>query len=111
MLFGTWPRTKTFPPGDARGDHKDYSGARFQRHLDAVDELTALAAAHGLTTAQLAVGVLLATPGLTGCIVGARNAAQGALIASLGNPVSAELVAAVGAITARLRQDLDAIPA
>jgi aryl-alcohol dehydrogenase-like predicted oxidoreductase len=109
MLFGTWPRTKMFPPGDARGDHKDYKGARFQRHLDAVEELTTLASANGLTTAQLAVGVLLATPGLTGCIVGTRNAAQGALIAGLGLTVSDDLVTAVGAITARLRKDLETI--
>jgi hypothetical protein len=55
------------------------------------------------------VGVLLATPGLTGCIVGARNAAQGALIAGLGVTLSDDLVAAVGAVTARLRKDLETI--
>src|SRR4029453_18917388 len=38
MLFGTWNKDKTFPPNDARGTHKDYSGARFRRHLQAVDE-------------------------------------------------------------------------
>lgn len=111
MLFGTWRRDKTFEPGDARGDHKDYVGARFQRHLDAVDELRALADAHGLTCAQLAVGVLLRTPGLTGCIVGARNATQGASIAGLAVDVSAEAAAGVDEITARLRSDLEHMPA
>jgi aryl-alcohol dehydrogenase-like predicted oxidoreductase len=106
MLFGTWPRTKAFPPDDARGEHKDYKGARFQRHLDAVEELNALAAESGLTCAQLCVGVLMKTPGLTACIVGARNAAQGALIATLGVEVSDEQVRAVDAIAARLRHDL-----
>lgn len=109
MLFGTWSRDRTFAADDARSEHKDYSGARFQRHLDAVDEIKALAAAHGLTTAQLCVGVLLATPGLTGCIVGARNGAQGALIAQLGQPVGDDLVHAVGAVTARLRTDLETL--
>ena len=70
-----------------------------------------LASANNLTCPQLCLGVLLRTPGLTGCIVGSRNARQGATIASLGVDISDELVAAVSAITARLRHDLGAIPA
>ena len=50
--------------------------------------------------------MLLRTPGLTGCIVGARSARQGALIASLGVVVSDEQVAAVERITAALTGDL-----
>lgn len=110
MLFGTWSRDKTFAEGDARGEHKDYIGARFQRHLDAVDELTGLAAASGLSCAQLCVGVLLATPGLTACIVGARNARQGSLIADLGAPVTANQAAAVWDVVDRLKHDLETIP-
>lgn len=111
LLFGTWSRDKTFEPGDARGEHKDYQGARFQRHLQAVDDVKTLATSYGLTCAQLCVGVLLRTPGLTGCIVGARNARQGASISALGVDVTAEQAAAVDAIMARLRQDLETIPA
>ena len=44
MLFGTWTEDKTFPADDGRSTHKDYSGARFQRHLQAVDEIRAIAA-------------------------------------------------------------------
>jgi len=106
MLFGTWKKDKTFPPGDARGDHKDYLGARFQRNLAAVDEIKALAADSGLSCAQLCVGVLLATPGLTGSIVGARDARQGALVANLGVTVTAEQVQSVLEITGRLQRDL-----
>ena len=109
MLFGTWSRTRTFGEGDARGDHKDYKGARFQRHLDAIDEIGALARAGGLSTAQLCIGVLLRAPGLTGCIVGARDARQGAHIAELAATVSDEQVRAVDAITATLRRDLEKI--
>src|SRR5262245_53808961 len=90
MLFGTWSRDKTFGADDARGAHRDYSGPRFQRHLDAVEELQAIARSGGLSCAQLSVGVLLATPGLTGCIVGARDARQGALVANLGVTITAE---------------------
>jgi aryl-alcohol dehydrogenase-like predicted oxidoreductase len=106
MLFGTWKRGKTFPEGDTRGAHKDYQGARFQRHLDAIAALRDLATDNGLSVPQLAVGVLLHTPGLTGCIVGARSAQQGAMIASLGVAVTDEQVAAVDRIMESLRQDL-----
>ena len=106
MLFGTWSRDKTFPADDARGEHKDYVGARFQRHLQAVDQVKAIASASGLSCAQLCVGVLLHTPGLTGSIVGARNARQGALIANLGVTVTNDQVAAVKAVTASLEADL-----
>jgi aryl-alcohol dehydrogenase-like predicted oxidoreductase len=109
MLFGTWSRTRTFAEGDARGDHKDYKGARFQRHLDAMDELTVIAEAAGLSTAQLCIGVLLRTPGLTGCIVGARDARQGAHIAELAATVSDEQAHSVEAVTARLRRELEMI--
>jgi aryl-alcohol dehydrogenase-like predicted oxidoreductase len=106
LLFGTWKRSKTFPEGDARGQHKDYLGARFQRHLDAVDEIRQLAGDSGLSCAQLCVGVLLRAPGLTGVIAGARNARQGALIASLGVAVTDEQASAVKAIIGRLQADL-----
>ena len=106
MLFGTWKKDKTFVGDDGRGTHKDYVGARFQRHLQAVAEIRELAADSGLSTAQLCVGVLLHTPGLTGCIVGARSARQGSLIASLGVQVSEEQVAAVRKVMAALERDL-----
>ena len=109
MLFGTWTRTRTFADGDARGDHKDYKGLRFQRHLDAIDELTVIAEAARLSTAQLCVGVLLRTPGLTGCIVGARDARQGAHIADLAATVTDQQAHAVETVTERLRHDLETI--
>jgi aryl-alcohol dehydrogenase-like predicted oxidoreductase len=106
LLFGTWSRDKTFGPDDARGQHKDYSGPRFQRHLDAVDEIQAIARACALSCAQLCVGVLLLTPGLTGVICGARNARQGALVANLGVTVTEEQAAQVWAVVRRLEADL-----
>jgi aryl-alcohol dehydrogenase-like predicted oxidoreductase len=106
LLFGTWSTDKTFAPSDGRSTHKDYSGARFARHLQAIDEIRAVAVGGGLSVAQLAVGVLLQTPGLTGVIVGARNARQGALIASLGVGIDAAQADAVWAIADRLAADL-----
>ncbi len=107
LLFGTWSRDKTFGADDARGPHKDYSGPRFQRHLDAVDELQAIARSGGLSCAQLCVGVLLATPGLTGVICGARDARQAALVAHLGVTVTADQSRQVWAVADRLRTDLE----
>jgi aryl-alcohol dehydrogenase-like predicted oxidoreductase len=111
MLFGTWTRNKTFPPDDGRATHKDYSGRRFQRHLDAIDELHAVARAGGLSCGQLCVGTLLRMPGFTGSIVGVRNARQGALVAHLGVVVSDDQVRQVWEIVRRLEKDLETIPA
>jgi aryl-alcohol dehydrogenase-like predicted oxidoreductase len=108
LLFGTWDKDKTFPADDGRSTHKDYLGARFQRNLQAVDEIRALAASGGLSVPQLCVGVLLQTPGLTGVIVGARSAKQGGLIASLGVSVNAEQAAGVWDIADRLAKALAA---
>jgi aryl-alcohol dehydrogenase-like predicted oxidoreductase len=109
LLFGTWSRDKTFGPDDARGPHQDYSGPRFQRHLDAVEELHTIARSGGLSVAQLCVGVLLATPGLTGVICGARDARQAALVAHLGVTVTADQSRQVWAVAERLRKDLEAL--
>jgi aryl-alcohol dehydrogenase-like predicted oxidoreductase len=109
MLFGTWSRDKTFGADDARGAHKDYVGARFQRHLDAVEQLQAIARSGGLSCAQLCVGVLLATPGLTGVICGARDARQGALVANLGVTITADQSRQVWAVADQLRKDLETL--
>ena len=109
LLFGTWTKDKTFPADDGRSTHKDYAGARFQRHLQAIDEIRALATSSGLSVPQLCVGVLLQTPGLTGVIVGARSAKQGGLIAGLGVSITSDQAAAVWAIADRLAKDLESL--
>jgi aryl-alcohol dehydrogenase-like predicted oxidoreductase len=106
LLFGTWTKGKTFAPDDSRGAHKDYSGPRFARHIEAVTDITNIAVKGGLSCPQLCIGVLLRTPGVTGCIVGARNALQGARIAALGVPVTDEQANAVWDIARNLEQDL-----
>jgi hypothetical protein len=79
--------------------------------MDALDELKGLAAASSLSLPQLCVGTLLHEPGLTGCIVGARDARQGALIANLGVTITDEQAKAVWTIANRLAKDLEGIPA
>jgi aryl-alcohol dehydrogenase-like predicted oxidoreductase len=107
LLFGSWSRDKSFPADDARSTHKDYAGARFQRHLDAVDEIRAVATAGGLSVSQLCVGVLLRTPGLTSVIAGARNAQQGGVIAGLGVSVTDQQASEVWGIVGRLSKELE----
>jgi aryl-alcohol dehydrogenase-like predicted oxidoreductase len=109
LLFGSWSRDKSFPPDDARSTHKDYLGARFQRHLQAVDEIRAVATSGGLSVPQLCVGVLLRTPGLTAVIAGARNAQQGGVIAGLGVSVTDQQASEVWSIVGRLTKDLETL--
>ena len=109
LLFGSWSRDKSFPADDARSTHKDYAGARFQRHLDAVDEIRAVATAGGLSVSQLCVGVLLRTPGLTAVIAGARNAQQGGVIAGLGVSVTDQQASEMWGIVGRLSKNLEAL--
>ena len=109
MLFGTWRRDKTFPADDGRSTHKDYSDARFQRHLQAVSDVTAFGTTCGLSCPQLCIGVLLRTPGVAGCIVGARNAFQGAMITSLAAQMTDDQAKVVWDIADKLRHDLEHI--
>jgi len=110
MLFGSWKADKQFAADDSRGQHKDYQGARFFRHLQAIDEIRAVGADEELTVAQLAIGALMCTPGLTGCIVGARNATQGAALGELGRPITNKQLTAIEGIVARLDADLLSLP-
>jgi myo-inositol catabolism protein IolS len=106
LLYGNWGRDKTFPPNDHRSERDDFRGPRLQRYLDAVDELKKIAEEDDLTVAQLSIGALLCHEGLTACIVGARNAEQGALLGDLGMPIKAKQLAAVDAVMEKLRADL-----
>lgn len=108
LLSGTWTADKTFAKDDHRGERPDFQGPRLARFLAAVDELREIAEDDDLTVPQLAIGYLLCTEGLTGCIVGARNAAQGAALADLGMPIKAKHMDAVDAVLARLTADLQA---
>lgn len=110
MLFGAWTADKTFAADDTRGQHKDYRGKRFARHLQAIEALKVLADEDDLSVPQLCIAALLGTPGLTGCIVGARNAAQGAALAELPAILKAKQLAAVEEICAALVTDLAGIP-
>ena len=109
LLFGHWGRDKTFPAADHRSEREEFRGLKLARYLDAVDELKVIAEEDDMTVAQLAIGCLLGNEGLTACIVGARNAEQGAVLGDLGMPVKAKHLAQVDAVMAKLFTDLAAM--
>jgi aryl-alcohol dehydrogenase-like predicted oxidoreductase len=106
LLSGTWTADKTFAKDDHRSERPDFQGPRLVRFLAAVEELRVIAEADELTVPQLAIGYLLCTEGLTGCIVGARNAAQGEALGDLGLPLKAKQMDAIDAVLAKLHADL-----
>ena len=110
MLFGKWRPGHVFPPGDHRGERPEFTGQRLERALAAVEELRVVADADEIDVAQLALGALVVTPGLSACIVGARTAEQGAYLGELGLPATAEQMATIEDICGRMLKDLAAMP-
>jgi aryl-alcohol dehydrogenase-like predicted oxidoreductase len=110
LLSGTWTADKTFPAGDHRGERDDFRGPRLARWLQAVEEMRVLGEEDELTVPQLAIGWLLCHEGVSGVIVGARTAAQGAALGDLAMPLKQIQVDAIDAIVARCRADLDQRP-
>ncbi len=106
LLSGTWTAAKTFPPGDHRGERDDFRGPRLARWLQAVEELRVLGEDDDLSVSQLAIGWLLCHEGVSGVIVGARTAAQGAALGDLAMPLKQVQVDAIDAIVSRCRADL-----
>ena len=69
-------RAKSLAPDDWRRRSAEFQEPRLSRNLALRDALRPIAARHGTTLAAVAVAWVLAWPGVTGAIVGARSAAQ-----------------------------------
>lgn len=106
MLFGKWSADKIFPDDDARSSHEDYTGARLARHLTAINAISEIAADNQMDCAQLCIGMLLCNPGLTACIIGVRNAGQGAYLGELCVPTKSKAIDEVEVLLEQLRTDL-----
>ncbi len=78
LLTGTFSRERAaaLSAEDWRSRSPNFTGERLERNLALADALKPVAARHGTTVAAVAVAWTLAWPGVTGAIVGARNAAQ-----------------------------------
>jgi aryl-alcohol dehydrogenase-like predicted oxidoreductase len=69
-------RAATLHPDDWRRRSEEFQSPRLERNLALRDRLRPIAARHGTTTGAVAIAWVLATPGVSGAIVGARSAAQ-----------------------------------
>ena len=69
-------RAHTLPSGDRRGEREQFQQPRLDRTLALTERLQRIAADLETSLAELAIAWTLAWPGVTGTIVGARNAEQ-----------------------------------
>ncbi len=78
LLTGTFTveRAKALPKDDWRSRNGEYQGDKLIANLKLADAFKPIAERHKTTVASVALAWTLAWPGVTGAIVGARNAAQ-----------------------------------
>lgn len=72
----TAARVAAFAPDDWRRRGLEFKSPQLERNLALRDALTPIAARHRTTVSAVAIAWVLAWPGITGAIVGARSAAQ-----------------------------------
>jgi aryl-alcohol dehydrogenase-like predicted oxidoreductase len=72
----TRERVAALPAGDWRRNNPNYQEPLLTRNLRIADALVEVAARHGRSAGEAAIAWTLRHPGVTGAIVGARNAAQ-----------------------------------
>lgn len=76
LLTGKVTMDRLFPETDIRGNLKWFQPANRRRVLDALEQIRTIAESHRATLGQVAIAWVLAQPGITAALVGARNAAQ-----------------------------------
>lgn len=69
-------RVAGLPGDDWRSSHPDFTGEALLQNLQVADALKPVADKYGVSQAAVAVAWVLAVPGVTGAIVGARSPAQ-----------------------------------
>jgi len=76
LLTGKVDEKRQFPASDTRSTMPLFSAANRRRVLTALSRVQPIADRHSANAAQLAVAWVLAQPGITTALVGARNARQ-----------------------------------
>ncbi len=76
LLSGKFTPTWRFEPGDVRATDPRFRGPTFRDNLQAADRVAAVARGQGLPAAQAAIAWVLAQPGITTALCGAKTAAQ-----------------------------------
>ena len=69
-------RAKALPKDDWRSRNEEFTGDKLKRNLELAATMAKVAERHGTTTPSVAVAWVLAWPGVTGAIVGARAPEQ-----------------------------------
>lgn len=96
LLSGKYEQPPRFPPGDHRTRIYWFRGREFERRRAAIVRLRGLAADRRMSLAALALRWLLARPGVTVVLAGARTAAQvEENLAALAGPLDESVVTAV----------------
>lgn len=78
LLAGAVPPERTFPAGDHRASHKYFTVENRKRVLAALEKVRPIAEKHKASLAQVVINWTAHEPGITGALVGARNAEQAA---------------------------------
>lgn len=76
LLLGKFQRTSTFELDDLRLSDPRFKGAAFLANVENANRLQAFAAQEGMSAVQLAIGWVLANPGVTAAACGARTPEQ-----------------------------------
>jgi aryl-alcohol dehydrogenase-like predicted oxidoreductase len=76
LLTGKVSLIRTFPKGDHRSEHALFSAENRGLILSALEKIRPIADSHEATLAQVIAACSAEVPGITGVILGARNAAQ-----------------------------------
>jgi aryl-alcohol dehydrogenase-like predicted oxidoreductase len=99
MLSGTMTPQTTFAADDWRRGSKDFTGDRFARDLEVVEQLKEYAAARGISLPQLAIAWTISNAAVDVAIVGARRPAH------LNDPAAAADVR----LTPKDREEIDGV--
>jgi aryl-alcohol dehydrogenase-like predicted oxidoreductase len=78
MLTGAMTRERAgaLPVDDFRSRNPEYKEPKLSKNLEMVEKLKEIGARHGRVAGEVAIAWTLRAPGITGAIVGARNAKQ-----------------------------------
>lgn len=101
LLSGAYTTAPRFPEGDHRRDIYWFSGSEFARRRGAIERLEGLARERETSLAALSLGWVLARPGVTIVLAGARTAAQvDDNLTAVERPLTLDEVARIDAIVA-----------
>lgn len=76
LLAGRLPRDLTLPEGDNRRKYPMYRGAEWEKNVDLVDSLQAIAEEANHTVAELVIAWTIHRPGITAALCGAKRPGQ-----------------------------------